>query len=74
MALDRTALRDAYRQNEDACLAERLGQASAINMVHDQAAATAARLIETARAADSSGLDAFLATYGLDTEEGIALM
>ncbi len=74
MALDRTALRDAYRLDEDACLAQRLEQASAITQVHDRAAALAARLIEDARERESSGLDAFLHTYGLNTDEGIALM
>ena len=74
MALDRTALRDAYRLDEDTCLAQRLDQASAITRVHDQAAGLAARLIEDARTRESSGLDAFLHTYGLNTDEGIALM
>ncbi|WAT17408.1 bifunctional proline dehydrogenase/L-glutamate gamma-semialdehyde dehydrogenase PutA [Aurantiacibacter sp. MUD11] len=74
MALDRTALRDAYRQDEEACLELRLEQAGAITNVHENAAATATQLIEDARRKESSGLDAFLATYGLDTEEGIALM
>ncbi len=74
MALDRTALRDAYRLDEDTCLAQRLDQASAITSVHDTAAGLAARLIEDARKRESSGLDAFLHTYGLNTDEGIALM
>ena len=34
----------------------------------------AARLVEGARARKASGLDAFLQTYGLGTDEGIALM
>jgi RHH-type proline utilization regulon transcriptional repressor/proline dehydrogenase/delta 1-pyrroline-5-carboxylate dehydrogenase len=34
----------------------------------------AARLIEGARERKASGLDAFLQSYGLGTEEGIALM
>ncbi|MEL1251557.1 bifunctional proline dehydrogenase/L-glutamate gamma-semialdehyde dehydrogenase PutA [Aurantiacibacter gilvus] len=74
MAIDRTALRDAYRQDEDACLTERLEQAAVSTSVHEEAQAIAAHLIEGARAKDSSGLDAFLAAYGLDTDEGIALM
>ena len=34
----------------------------------------AARLVEGARGRKASGLDAFLQTYGLGTDEGIALM
>ncbi|MFA9200510.1 MAG: proline dehydrogenase family protein, partial [Cypionkella sp.] len=72
--IDRHALRLAYRMEEEACVAERMRMAAPAQAVHAQAAATAARLIEGARARKASGLDAFLQTYGLDTEEGIALM
>ena len=72
--LDRTALRQAYRIDEEACLAERLRQAAPASAVHAQASAIAARLVEGARARKASGLDAFLQTYGLGTDEGIALM
>jgi RHH-type transcriptional regulator, proline utilization regulon repressor / proline dehydrogenase / delta 1-pyrroline-5-carboxylate dehydrogenase len=72
--LDRNTLRRAYRQDEEACVAERIRQAAPARAVHGEAAALAARLIEGARARKASGLDAFLQTYGLDTEEGIALM
>jgi len=74
MTLDRSALRAAYRLDEEACIAERLAQAAPAAQVHEEAARLATRLIEGARGATSSGLDAFLAAYGLDTEEGIALM
>ncbi|KLE34557.1 bifunctional proline dehydrogenase/L-glutamate gamma-semialdehyde dehydrogenase PutA [Aurantiacibacter luteus] len=74
MAIDRSALRAAYRLDEETCIAERLEQAAPASAVHREAATLASRLIEGARARASSGLDAFLATYGLDTEEGIALM
>ena len=72
--LDRTLLRRAYRLDEETCLAERLLQAAPASAVHPAAQALAARLVTGARAHKASGLDAFLQTYGLGTEEGIALM
>jgi RHH-type proline utilization regulon transcriptional repressor/proline dehydrogenase/delta 1-pyrroline-5-carboxylate dehydrogenase len=72
--IDRTALRQAFRMDEEACLAERLRQAAPGSQVHREAAALAARLIEGARQRKAAGLDAFLQSYGLATEEGIALM
>ncbi|MGN6500449.1 MAG: bifunctional proline dehydrogenase/L-glutamate gamma-semialdehyde dehydrogenase PutA, partial [Tsuneonella sp.] len=72
--LDRTALRKAYRQEEAACDAERIRQASPAQAVHGDAAGLAAKLIEGARKRKASGLDAFLQAYGLATEEGVALM
>jgi RHH-type proline utilization regulon transcriptional repressor/proline dehydrogenase/delta 1-pyrroline-5-carboxylate dehydrogenase len=74
MIIERSALRAAYRQEEAACIAERLRQAAPASDVHREAAALAVRLIEGARAQKASGLDAFLHSYGLGTEEGIALM
>ena len=73
-AIDRTALRFAYRMAEEACLSERLVQAAPASAVHTKASQLAARLVEGARARKASGLDAFLQTYGLGTDEGIALM
>ncbi|MXO75246.1 bifunctional proline dehydrogenase/L-glutamate gamma-semialdehyde dehydrogenase PutA [Altererythrobacter aerius] len=73
-AIDRQTMRLAYRQEEEACIAERIRMAAPAQAVHPQAARIAGRLIEGARARKASGLDAFLQTYGLDTEEGIALM
>ena len=73
-AIDRTALRLAYRMEEEACIAERLTQAAPASAVHGGASRIAARLVEGARARKASGLDAFLQTYGLGTDEGIALM
>jgi RHH-type proline utilization regulon transcriptional repressor/proline dehydrogenase/delta 1-pyrroline-5-carboxylate dehydrogenase len=72
--LDRQALRLAYRQPEEECVAERIRQAAPASAVHGEAARIASKLIEGARARKASGLDAFLQTYGLATEEGIALM
>ncbi|MCZ8371057.1 MAG: bifunctional proline dehydrogenase/L-glutamate gamma-semialdehyde dehydrogenase PutA [Porphyrobacter sp.] len=73
-SIDRTELRRAYRQDEEACIAERLEQAAPAAKVHDAAARLAIDLIEGARGKKASGIDAFLQQYGLDTEEGIALM
>jgi RHH-type proline utilization regulon transcriptional repressor/proline dehydrogenase/delta 1-pyrroline-5-carboxylate dehydrogenase len=73
-AIDRTDLRRAYRQEEEAAIAERLEQAAPAARVHEQASRLAIALIEGARGKKASGIDAFLQQYGLDTEEGIALM
>ena len=59
---------------EEACVAERLQQAAPASALHDEAAALAGQLIEGARERKAAGLDAFLHSYGLGTEEGIALM
>lgn len=72
--IDRAELRRAYREDEEACIALRLDQAAPAARVHADAARLAIRLIEGARAHKASGIDAFLQQYGLDTEEGIALM
>ncbi len=72
--LDRTKLRHAYRQEENACVAQRMAQAAPVTACHDEASALAQTLIEGARKRKASGIDAFLQQFGLDTEEGIALM
>ena len=72
--LDRTALRNAYRLDEEACIAGRLRDAAPAAAVHPEASRIAARLVTGARAHKAGGLDAFLQTYGLGTDEGIALM
>ena len=72
--LDRTALRRAYRMDEEACLGERLLQAAPASAIHSEAQRLSTSLIEGARARKAGGLDAFLQTYGLGTDEGIALM
>ncbi|MEL7446870.1 MAG: bifunctional proline dehydrogenase/L-glutamate gamma-semialdehyde dehydrogenase PutA [Pseudomonadota bacterium] len=72
--VDRSVLRRAFRAEENACVAERIEQAAPAVRVHEQSAALATQLIEGARAQKASGIDAFLQQYGLDTEEGIALM
>nr|WP_298931310.1 bifunctional proline dehydrogenase/L-glutamate gamma-semialdehyde dehydrogenase PutA [uncultured Erythrobacter sp.] len=72
--LDRAELRRAYRAEEEACIAQRIEQAAPARKVSGAAADLAIDLIEGARAQKASGVDAFLQQYGLDTEEGIALM
>ena len=72
--IDRTALRLAYRMDEEACVAERLRQAAPAAQVHPEARTIAARLVQGAREHKASGLDAFLQAFGLGTDEGIALM
>ena len=72
--IDRAELRRAYREEEEACIAQRLKQAAPAGKVHGEAAQLAVSLIEGARAHKASGVDAFLQQFGLDTEEGIALM
>jgi RHH-type proline utilization regulon transcriptional repressor/proline dehydrogenase/delta 1-pyrroline-5-carboxylate dehydrogenase len=74
MLIDRSLLRATYRMDEEACLADRIAAADGAARLHGHAAQLAGRLIEGARARDGGGIDAFLATYGLGTEEGIALM
>ena len=54
--IDRTALRQAYRMDEEACVAQRLDQAAPASAVHGEAQAIAARLIEGARANKPRGL------------------
>ena len=72
--VDRSELRRAYRLEEEACIAERIEQAAAARRVSANAGALAVDLIEGARAKKASGIDAFLQQFGLDTDEGIALM
>ena len=55
--IDRSALRAAYRQEEAACVEERIRLAAPATAVHSEAAALAARLIEGARERKASGLD-----------------
>ncbi|MEZ5693452.1 MAG: bifunctional proline dehydrogenase/L-glutamate gamma-semialdehyde dehydrogenase PutA, partial [Altererythrobacter sp.] len=72
--LDRTALRQTYRQEENACVEERLRQASGVSRLHPEIAPLAETLVTRARQRKATGIDAFLHQFGLDTEEGIALM
>ena len=72
--ISRQDLRQAYRAEENACVAERLEQAQMDSATHEAASGLAIKLIEGARRQKASGIDAFLQQYGLATDEGIALM
>ncbi|KPM24582.1 integrase [Citromicrobium sp. RCC1885] len=72
--IDRGALRAAFRQEEAACVADRLRETQVFTRDHAAIQAYAVKLIQDARKRDVSGIDAFLHQYGLNTEEGIALM
>ncbi|MEP2550698.1 MAG: bifunctional proline dehydrogenase/L-glutamate gamma-semialdehyde dehydrogenase PutA, partial [Marinomonas sp.] len=72
--IDRSALQSDYRADENTVIAQRLAQAAPASAVHAEAEQLAAAMIEGARGRKASGIDAFLQQFGLDTEEGIALM
>jgi len=72
--ISRQTLREDYRAEENACVAQRMEQAAPAEAKHAEAAALASKLIEGARRRKASGIDAFLHQYGLATEEGVALM
>jgi len=72
--VDRSDLRRAYRLEEETCIVERIEQAEPARQVADDAQDYAIRMIERARQEKASGIDAFLHQYGLDSDEGIALM
>jgi len=72
--LDRTALRRAYRPEEDAIVAERLAEAAMPSSQAKEAAAIARSLSRAVRAHKPAGIDAFMAAYDLGSDEGIALM
>ena len=66
--VDRQALRSAYRMEEG------LEQAADATRLHPQSKSLASKLTEGARKQSTDGLDDFLNSYGLATEEGIALI
>jgi RHH-type proline utilization regulon transcriptional repressor/proline dehydrogenase/delta 1-pyrroline-5-carboxylate dehydrogenase len=72
--VDRSALRRAYRPDEDEVALERIAQARLSAETRGEAAATARALVKGVRAHKPSGLDAFLHAYDLGSDEGIALM
>ena len=71
--IDRTALRRAYRADEDTIVAERLVQAN-LKPVLGEVTATAKALVKGVRAHKPSGIDAFMHAYDLGSDEGIAMM
>jgi RHH-type proline utilization regulon transcriptional repressor/proline dehydrogenase/delta 1-pyrroline-5-carboxylate dehydrogenase len=72
--IDRTQLRRAYRPDEEQVVAERLDDARLDANVLGEATAMARTLVKGVRAHKPSGIDAFLHTYDLGSDEGIAMM
>jgi RHH-type proline utilization regulon transcriptional repressor/proline dehydrogenase/delta 1-pyrroline-5-carboxylate dehydrogenase len=72
--VDRTALRRAYRPEEDAIVGERLAEATLSTGQSKEAAAIARALSKAVRAHKPAGIDAFMAACDLGSDEGIALM
>jgi RHH-type proline utilization regulon transcriptional repressor/proline dehydrogenase/delta 1-pyrroline-5-carboxylate dehydrogenase len=72
--IDRTALRQAYRPDEEQVVAERIEQARLAPETRGEATATARALVKGVRAHKPSGVDAFLQAYDLGSDEGIAMM
>jgi RHH-type proline utilization regulon transcriptional repressor/proline dehydrogenase/delta 1-pyrroline-5-carboxylate dehydrogenase len=72
--VDRSELRRAYRRQEEPVVAERLGQARLDRNTLGEATAMARSLVKGVRAHRPSGIDAFLHTYDLGSDEGIAMM
>ncbi|HXG81125.1 MAG TPA: proline dehydrogenase family protein, partial [Sphingomicrobium sp.] len=72
--IDRTALRLAYRPDENEIVLERLAQAKLSASRQGEASAIARTLVKAVRGHKAAGLDAFLQAYDLGSDEGIALM
>jgi RHH-type proline utilization regulon transcriptional repressor/proline dehydrogenase/delta 1-pyrroline-5-carboxylate dehydrogenase len=72
--IDRTALRLAYRPDENEVVRERLDQAKLSGSQQGEATAIARTLVKAVRGHKAAGLDAFLQAYDLGSDEGIALM
>ena len=72
--IDRAELRRAYRPDEEQLAAERIEQAQLAPETLSEATATARALVKGVRAHKPSGVDAFLQTYDLGSDEGIAMM
>jgi RHH-type proline utilization regulon transcriptional repressor/proline dehydrogenase/delta 1-pyrroline-5-carboxylate dehydrogenase len=72
--IDRTALRIAYRPDENEVVQERLTQAKLSAAEQAEASAMARTLVKAVRSHKAAGLDAFLQAYDLGSDEGIALM
>ncbi|HYC95700.1 MAG TPA: bifunctional proline dehydrogenase/L-glutamate gamma-semialdehyde dehydrogenase PutA [Sphingomicrobium sp.] len=72
--IDRTALRLAYRPDENELVQERLAQAKLSGTQQGEAGAIARTLVNAVRGHKAAGLDAFMQAYDLGSDEGIALM
>ncbi|HEX6219129.1 MAG TPA: bifunctional proline dehydrogenase/L-glutamate gamma-semialdehyde dehydrogenase PutA, partial [Sphingomicrobium sp.] len=72
--IDRSAIRAAYRPDEESLVAERLAQAKLDAVPRAEAASMAKTLVKGVRSHKPSGIDAFMHAYDLGSDEGIALM
>ena len=72
--IDRSALRLAYRPDEDVIVRQRLGEAALTAAQTGEATAIARSLVKSVRDHQAAGLDAFLQAYDLGSDEGVALM
>ena len=72
--IDRTALRQAYRPDENEIVRQRLTEARLGASQQAEATAMARALVKAVRGHKAAGLDAFLQAYDLGSDEGIALM
>ena len=72
--IDRSAIRAAYRPDEEQVVGERLKQAELTSVQRAEAASMAKTLVKGVRSHKPSGIDAFMHAYDLGSEEGIALM
>jgi RHH-type transcriptional regulator, proline utilization regulon repressor / proline dehydrogenase / delta 1-pyrroline-5-carboxylate dehydrogenase len=72
--IDRTALRLAYRPDENEIVRQRLTEAKLSAAQQGEATAMARALVKAVRGHKAAGLDAFLQAYDLGSDEGIALM
>jgi RHH-type proline utilization regulon transcriptional repressor/proline dehydrogenase/delta 1-pyrroline-5-carboxylate dehydrogenase len=72
--VDRSALRRAYRPDENQIAEQRLAEAALSSAESKEAAAIARSLSKGVRAHKPAGIDAFMAAYDLGSDEGIALM
>ena len=73
-SIDRSAIRAAYRPDEDQLVNERLAQARLDAVPRAEAASMARTLVKGVRSHKPSGIDAFMHAYDLGSDEGIALM
>jgi RHH-type proline utilization regulon transcriptional repressor/proline dehydrogenase/delta 1-pyrroline-5-carboxylate dehydrogenase len=73
-AIDRDQVRRAYRLAEERVASERIEQARLSKGQAEEATSIARTLVKGMRAHKPAGLDAFLHTYDLGSDEGIALM
>src|SRR4029078_11395929 len=73
-SIDRTALRRAYRPDEEQAAIERIGQARLTKDELGEATAAARALVKGVRAHKPLGVDAFLHAYDFGSDEGSAIM